>query len=44
MSSFTVNYTIEAFNIPTTSNTKHTKLKTAVPHIPDAMAPGKDTE
>jgi hypothetical protein len=42
--SFTVNYTIVALPISPQHQKLNTKLKTAMPHSPDAMVPGKDTE
>jgi hypothetical protein len=43
LSSFTVNYTIVALPIFPQHQKQNTKLKTAMLHSPDAMAPGKDT-
>jgi hypothetical protein len=45
LSSFTVNYTLVAILIIFPQHQKqNTKSKTAMPHTPDAMAPGKGTE
>jgi hypothetical protein len=43
LSSFTVNYRIVASPIVLQHQKQNTNSKTAMPHTPDAMAPGKDT-
>jgi hypothetical protein len=42
LSSFTVNYTIVALQIFLRHRKQNPKSKSAMPHSPDAMAPGKD--
>jgi hypothetical protein len=44
LSSFTVNFTIVTLLTFPQHQKQNTKSKTAMPHSPDAMAPGKDTE